>query len=253
MHRIEAEPDVLYAQWPAPPAVRALQTRRDGGVSSGAFATLNLGDHVGDDPLAVAENRRRLCAALQLPAEPQWLDQVHGTRVVALPEASRRPRADACWTAQAGVVCAVLTADCLPVLLCADDGSAVAAAHAGWRGLAAGVLEATVAALPVHPSHCLAWLGAAIGPAAFEVGPEVRAELVAADPGCDQAFTAGRGDRWHADLYHLARRRLRRAGVGAIHGGGLCTAADAAAWFSHRRDGRSGRMASLIWIDRSAA
>jgi polyphenol oxidase len=245
--------DVLHADWPAPAAVRALQTRRGGGVSSGAFASLNLGDHVGDDPLAVAANRRRLGAALQLPAEPQWLDQVHGTRVVALPDASSHPQADACWAVRPGVVCAVLTADCLPVLLCADDGSAVAAAHAGWRGLAAGVLEATVAALPAPPGRCLAWFGAAIGPAAFEVGPEVRAALIAADAGCAPAFTRGREDRWHADLYALARRRLLRAGVGAVYGGGLCTAGDAAAWFSHRRDGRSGRMASLIWIDRAAA
>jgi polyphenol oxidase len=245
--------DVLRADWPAPRRIHALQTRRSGGVSTGEFATLNLGDHVGDEPLAAAENRRRLCAALQLQTEPQWLDQVHGTQVAALPHASERPQADACWTTQAGVVCAVLTADCLPVLLCADDGSVVAAAHAGWRGLVAGVLEATLAALPLPPSRCLAWLGAAIGPAAFEVGPEVRAALIAADAGCAQAFAPGRGDRWQADLYRLARRRLLAAGVAAVHGGGLCTASDAAAWFSHRRDGRSGRMASLIWIDRDSA
>lgn len=244
--------DVFHADWPAPSSVRALQTRRGGGVSSGDFATLNLADHVGDDPAAVAENRRRLCAALNLPEEPQWLRQTHGTRVVALPAAEPRPEADASWSAQPGVVCAVLTADCLPVLLCADDGSVVAAAHAGWRGLAAGVLEATIAALPLPAARCLAWMGAAIGPSAFEVGPEVRAALLAADAGCAAAFAPGRGDRWHADLYHLARRRLLRAGVRAVFGGGRCTADDAGAWFSHRRDGRSGRMSSLIWIDPSA-
>ncbi len=242
--------DWRQADWPAPPHVRALQTRRGGGVSEGLFATLNLGDHVGDDPLAVAENRRRVCAALGLDTPPQWLEQVHGTRVVVLPDPERRPQADACWAAQPGVVCAVLTADCLPVLLCADDGSVVAAAHAGWRGLAAGVLEATLAALPLASSRCIAWLGAAIGLMAFEVGPEVRQALVEADTGCAEAFTRGRDDRWHADLYWLARRRLLAAGVAAVYGGGMCTVGDASSWFSHRRDGRSGRMASLIWIDR---
>ncbi len=239
---------IVRANWAAPARVHALQTLRSGGVSEPPFDTLNLATHVGDSAQAVAENRRRLRAELALPADPVWLRQVHGTRVVRLPEVQDEPEADAAWTTQPGVVCAVLTADCLPVLLCADDGSVVAAAHAGWRGLAAGVLEATVAALPLPASRLQAWLGAAISPRAFEVGPEVRATFVADAPALAAAFTPGAGDRWYADLYALARGRLRRAGIGAIHGGSACTHSDAQHYFSYRRDGRSGRMATLIWI-----
>ncbi len=241
------------ADWPAPPGVHAFQTLRSGGVSGGSYAGFNLASHCGDDPAAVAANRRLLRTELQLPSDPVWLDQVHGTTVLTLPLSSpavEPPQADACWTATPGIVCAVLTADCLPVLFCADDGSVVAAAHAGWRGLAAGVLEATIAALPVAPQRLLAWLGAAIGPQAFEVGPEVRAAFVNQDPQAAAAFRGGEGDRWFGDLQALARLRLQQAGVIRIHGGGQCTYRDAQRYYSFRREPRCGRMATLIWSDR---
>ncbi|SFF38531.1 conserved hypothetical protein [Fontimonas thermophila] len=236
------------AHWPAPTRVRAGQTLRTGGVGLPPYDDFNLASHVGDDARTVAENRRRLRAALRLPSEPVWLRQVHDVEVIALPCAQSEPQADAAWTATPGIVCAVLTADCLPVLFCADDGSAVAAAHAGWRGLAAGVLEATVAAMPVPSERIIAWMGAAIGPDAFEVGPEVRTRFIADDPTLSRCFVAGRGDRWFADLYALARARLRRAGVTAVYGGHACTYRDARRYFSYRRAPRCGRMATLIWI-----
>jgi YfiH family protein len=217
-------------------------------VSVGPYASLNLGDHVGDDPAAVAENRRRLKAALALPAEPHWLRQVHGMRVIQA-DAGQPTEADGVWTDRIGVVCTVGMADCLPVLFCDRAGTRVAAAHAGWRGLAAGVLEATVAALGVAPDQLLAWIGPAIGAAAFEVGPEVRAAFLAADAEAILAFQPGRGDRWQADLMALARQRLRRAGVAQAWGGHGCTSSESAWFFSHRRDGTSGRMAALIWRD----
>lgn len=242
--------DVVRVDWPAPAQVRAVQTCRSGGVSRAPYDSLNLADHVGDAPADVAENRRRLRDRLRLPAEPLWLQQVHGRDVVRLPVGGSAPEADASWTSQAGIVCAVLTADCLPVLFCADDGSAVAAAHAGWRGLAAGVLEATVAAMPVAAHRLHAWLGPAIGPQAFEVGAEVRSRFVDANPGLACCFVPGRGrDRWFADLYDLARLRLRDAGVQSVHGGGACTFRERATYYSYRRDGACGRMASLVWID----
>ncbi|HEY0973508.1 MAG TPA: peptidoglycan editing factor PgeF [Solimonas sp.] len=241
----------LAAAWPSPPGVRAWQTLRHGGVSVSPYDQLNLADHCGDDPVAVAENRRRLRAALELPSEPGWLRQVHGVAVAALP-AMGTVTADASWTAQPGVVCAVLTADCLPVLFAAVDGSVVAAAHAGWRGLAAGVLEATLAAMPIAPGRVQAWLGAAIGPAAFEVGPEVRAAFVSAQPEAEAAFRPGQGDRWMADIYALARLRLTAAGVAAVHGGNACTMTEARGYYSFRREPRCGRMATLIWRDATA-
>lgn len=239
---------VLRPDWRPPPGVHAVQTQRGTGASLGPWTGLNLGDHCGDDPAAVAANRVRLRQGLALPAEPGWLRQVHGTAVVRLPAAGI-PEADASWTDRPGVVCAVLTADCLPVLLAARDGHAVAVAHAGWRGLLAGVLEATVAALPVAPGLQQAWLGAAIGPTAFEVGPEVRAAFLADDAGASEAFVPGHGDRWLGDLYALARRRLERAGLGRIDGGGECTHGDPQRWYSFRRDRDCGRMATLIWRD----
>nr|WP_232470538.1 peptidoglycan editing factor PgeF [Methylococcus sp. BF19-07] len=220
---------------------------RLGGVSAGVYAGLNLGLHVGDDPAAVATNRALLRRNLGLPAEPAWLRQVHGNAAV---EAGREaePEADASYTWNVGVVCAVMTADCLPVLLCTRDGAGVAAVHAGWRGLAGGVIEQAVAALGA--SDLLAWLGPAIGPEAFEVGDEVRAAFLAQDAESDAAFRPGDNGRWLADIYRLARLRLRRLGIRDVHGGGWCTYGDESRFFSYRRDGVTGRMATLVWRDR---
>ena len=234
--------------WPAPQGVRGAVTLRGGGVSRGIYASFNLGDHVGDAREAVAGNRERLRDMLKLPGEPCWLRQVHGTEVATLPVAPARiPEADGAVTGTPGVVLAVLTADCLPVLACSRDGRQVGVFHAGWRGLLAGILERGVAAMRVAPEEILIYLGPAIGPEHFEVGPEVRAAFLAADAGAAEAFRRGSGDRWLANIYELARRRLRGAGVQAIFGGDLCTVADPARYFSYRRDGVTGRMASLIW------
>jgi YfiH family protein len=239
--------DVITPQWPAPATIRALSTLRTGGVSVGVYESLNLGDHVGDDPAQVQENRRRLRTAQSLPDEPRWLTQVHGTRVVDLDEALSDLSADAAVTRQRGVVCAILTADCLPVLFTDATGECVAAAHAGWRGLAGGVLEATVAAMRVKPSRLLAWLGPAIGPTRFEVGPEVREIFVRNDAAAAAGFSAGTGTRHMANLGVLARLRLMALGLGGIFGGDECTHSQQQRFFSHRRDGRSGRQATLIW------
>ena len=241
----------IDADWPPPPGVRALTTLRDGlGVSAPPFDHFNLGARCGDDPAAVAENRRQLGEALALPSAPRWLRQVHGT-VVAREPGGDEPEADAAVTGVPGTVLAILTADCLPVVIAARDGSEVATAHAGWRGLAAGVLEATVAAMRTAPAQLQAWLGPAAGPSAYEVGGEVHDAFVSADPGAAAAFVPSRPGHWRVDLYALARSRLQAAGVaaGAIHGGGLCTIGDPARFFSHRRDGRSGRIATLAWIE----
>lgn len=243
-------------EWPAP-GVRALYTLRTGGASAAPWDTFNLGDHVGDDPAAVAANRAALVVAAGLPAAPRWLRQVHGVTVADLDQSGDAlPEADAAVTAASGRVCAVLTADCLPVLLAAADGSAVAAAHAGWRGLAAGVIENTVVALRRHaaPGVALqAWLGPAISARHFEVGGEVRAAFLDADPGAGGAFARGEGQRWYCDLYLLARRRLAALGVTVTGGGHFCTYAGESRFFSHRRDVQhrgldgTGRMAALIW------
>ncbi len=241
------EPGLLTPDWPAPPGVRALQTLRVGGCSPAPWDSFNLGDHVGDDPARVAANRAAL--RRRLPVEPAWLRQVHGTVAVDAAKCPENAEADAAYARQPGVVCAVMTADCLPVLFCDRAGSVVAAAHAGWRGLAAGVLEATIAALGVPAGELLAWLGPAIGPAAFEVGDEVRAAFVAADPAAAAAFAPHAPGKWLADLPQLARRRLQAAGVGWIGGGEICTWADPASYFSYRRDGITGRMATLVWLE----
>ena len=238
---------LIAADWPAPANVQALATTRVGGVSAPPFDTLNLAAHVGDDPAAVAENRSRLVRAAGLPAEPRWLSQVHGCRVVDADAAAAGCEADAASTDRPGVVCAVLTADCLPVLFCDAAGTRVAAAHAGWRGLAGGVLEAAVAGF--GGGEVLAWLGPAIGPDAFEVGPEVRAAFVDRDRAAEAAFRPGREGRYWADLYTLARQRLAAAGVTTVSGGGLCTYHDAERFYSYRRDGQTGRMASLVWLE----
>ncbi|WP_374244420.1 peptidoglycan editing factor PgeF [Zoogloea sp.] len=237
----------IVPDWPAPARVRALSTTRAGGVSVAPYDSLNLGTHVGDDPACVAANRavvRRL-----LPSEPAWLNQVHGTAVVDAAAVAGVPDADASVSRSSGAVCVAMTADCLPVLLCDRAGTVVGAAHAGWRGLHGGVIEAAVAAMRVAPGDVIAWLGPAIGPAAFEVGDEVRAAFVAADAGADAAFRpAGQPGKWLADIYLLARRRLAALGVTAIHGGDCCTVSDASRFFSYRRDGVTGRMASLVWL-----
>jgi YfiH family protein len=235
---------LLIPDWPAPLNVRAVVSTRVGGVSIGPYASLNLGAHVGDDPAAVAENRRRFAQAAGLAGTPAWLTQVHGCGVVRA-ETAAGAEADACWTARAATPCTVLTADCLPVLFASRDGSCIAAAHAGWRGLAAGVLDATLAVLPAAPAQLMAWLGPAIGPDAFQVGDEVRTAFVQAAPE-DAVHFRPDGPRWRADLFGLARARLQRAGVPAVYGGGRCTVGETALFFSHRRDGISGRFASLI-------
>lgn len=238
----------LTAGWPAPARVRTLVTTRDGGVSLAPYASLNLGQHVGDDPAAVAENRARLRACL--PAKPFWLNQVHGIGVqeACADAPDVPPDADAGFTRQPGVVCAVMTADCLPVLLTDRSGSVVAAAHAGWRGLCNGIIEATIARMAVPASDILAWLGPAIGPDAFEVGPEVRAAFMAHDPTAASAFAAIPDGKYLADIYLLARQRLNACGVTEVHGGDACTVTGRERYFSYRRDGRTGRMASLIWL-----
>lgn len=239
-------PEFIIPDWPAPPHVHAFATTRLGGVSVGPYASLNLADHVGDDPAAVAENRRRLRALL--PAEPVWLKQVHGTRCLDAAKCSAGSEADASFTCRAGVVCAVLTADCLPLLLCDEAGTVVAAAHAGWRGLAAGVIEATVATMGVPADRLIAWLGPAIGPESFEVGGEVREAFVAHDPAAATAFRARPNGKWLCDLYRLARLRLTALGVCRVSSADFDTCRDAERFFSYRRDGATGRMASLIWI-----
>jgi YfiH family protein len=246
-----AAPRILTPEWRAPRSVRAAFTLRDGGVSAAPFDSLNLGARVGDSPAAVAENRRRVREGLNLPAEPAWLEQVHGTRVADLdaPEEHGGAGADAVVTRRAGRVCAVQVADCLPVLFAARDGSAVGVAHAGWRGLAAGVLEATVAALAAAPEELIAWLGPAISARHFEVGSEVRQAFLERDPGASGAFTPNDRGRWQCDLGALAQRRLAALGVAEVSGGGCCTYADPVRFFSFRRDGRCGRMAALIWLE----
>lgn len=238
--------DCLLPDWPAPAGVRALQTLRTGGCSPAPWRSLNLGDHVGDDPGRVAANRAGLRA--QLPAEPLWLNQVHGTSVVDAASATQCVAADAAFSRRPGLVCAVMTADCLPVLFCDRAGTVVAAAHAGWRGLLDGVLENTVAAMQVPPSELLTWLGPAIGPERFEVGDEVRTAFVGRDAGAATCFAAQANGKWLADIYGLARLRLAKLGVTQISGGNACTVSDAERYFSYRRDGVTGRMATLIWL-----
>lgn len=251
MSEAPASLEVLTPEWRAPRGVRAAFTLRGGGVSGGAFDSLNLGAHVGDDTSAVAENRRRVRERLRLPSEPAWIEQVHGTRVAELDEAGNPPGspADAVLTRTPGRVCVVQVADCMPVLLAARNTCAVAVAHAGWRGLAAGVLEETVAKLGAAPEDLIAWLGPAISARNFEVGGEVRAAFLAHDPGAEEAFVANARGRWQCDLAALARRRLAALGVAEVTGGSWCTFADPARFFSFRRDGRCGRMAALVWLE----
>ena len=239
---------LILPDWPAPVSVRACSTTRTGGVSAAPWDSLNLGDHVGDLPEAVQINRQRLIEMAELPAMPYWLEQIHGTAVVRLDgHTPATRRADAVWSNQKNNVCVVMTADCLPVLFCSFDGKEVAVAHAGWRGLSAGVLEKTLAQFSVPPQEIHAWLGPAIGPEAFEVGPEVRTAFIAHDPVAEGAFRAA-GEKLYADLWLLARQRLMAQGVASISGGGRCTWHESAHFFSWRRNGTTGRMASLIWL-----
>lgn len=248
---------VLRPDWPAPAHVHALVTTRHGGFSLPPFDSLNLGDHVGDDPAHVAANRQALTQTLNTlaPAQaPQWLKQVHGVRVITPPvDAEARARhileADAATTTEFGVPLTVMTADCLPVFFTDQQGTRVAVAHAGWRGLCDGILEKTVAQFS-KPQQVIAWLGPAIGPMAFEVGDEVRAAFVAHDAQAVSAFApvAQKPGHWLADLYVLARQRLARAGVTQVSGGKHCTWTESALFYSYRRDGRTGRMASVIWM-----
>lgn len=254
---------ILAPDWPVPPGVRALCSLREGGVSRAPYASLNLGDHVGDDPAAVAENRRRFAGALQ--AVPVFLQQVHGAQVVQLTRGSPHGvQADACWSVERGVACTVMVADCLPVLLADREGRCVAAAHCGWRGLAGaggrGVIEALwdawwpqVAAAPAAAAQrTLAWLGPCIGPSVFEVGDDVKSAFEATDPTCSRRFSRASQGKWFADLPALARDRLRRIGVESIHGndGGAawCTVSNPSRFFSHRRDRISGRFAASVWL-----
>lgn len=244
------ERDCIVPDWPSPRGVRAFVTTRAGGVSTGARAWLDLGGHASSEA-DVLENRRRLRRLL--PDDPHWLHQVHGATAVALDRSSHAdawPQADAAVTSSTGIVCAVRVADCLPVLLADVDVRCVGIAHAGWRGLAAGVVEATIDAMRALGSvQQMAWLGPAIGPAAFEVGPEVRDAFAARDAAALGCFAPGAAGKWHADLYALARLRLRARGVHAIHGGGYCTRNDPTRFFSYRRERDTGRMAALIWLD----
>lgn len=235
------------ADWPAPAGIRTWQTLRDGGVSTGAWSSMNLADHVDDATEAVARNRERLVRLLELPSEPVWLEQVHGTRILNADQSEAGP-ADGAVTSEPGTVLAIMTADCLPVLMTTRDGKHAGVAHAGWRGLAAGVLENLIAAFGCAPDQLLAWLGPAIGQDAFEVGGEVRAAFVDRDSRAAAAFEPNAHERWQADLHRLARDRLQQAGIVDVFGSPQCTFADPGRYFSHRREAPCGRMASLIWI-----
>ncbi|VTP12395.1 Laccase domain protein YfiH [Phytobacter ursingii] len=239
---------LIVPDWPLPSGVAACSSTRIGGVSLPPYDSLNLGAHCGDDLVHVEENRKRMFAAGQLPSKPVWLEQVHGKDVLKLtgePYASKR--ADASYSNTPGTVCAVMTADCLPVLFCNRNGTEVAAAHAGWRGLCAGVLEETVACFDDKPENILAWLGPAIGPDAFEVGPEVRDAFMAVEAIADRAFRPA-GEKYYADIYTLARQRLTSVGVTQVFGGDRCTFSQKGDFFSYRRDKNTGRMASFIWL-----
>jgi len=248
---LSSEPWIV-PDWPVAATVRSVLTTRQGGVSQGVFSSLNLGNHVGDDPVAVATNRARVGS---LVGKPVWLDQVHGTRVIDIARygsTDSPPQADAAFAREPGAACAVMTADCLPVLFCNESGSVVAAAHAGWRGLLAGVLEETIRAMMVPANTVLAYLGPSIGPQAFEVGDEVRAAYVAENSAAAVAFKPAAPGKWLADIYLLARQRLAGQGVEQIYGGSFCTVSDPERFFSYRRDGQTGRMAAMIWLEPSA-
>ncbi len=247
---MNSEIPLIKPDWPAPGRVRAVCSTRLGGVSEAPWDSLNLGSHVGDDPARVQENRQRLATMAGIgPGDIGWLEQVHGTEVASLP-VNGVPRADASYTLQAGQACVIMTADCLPVLLCDESGTRVGAAHAGWRSLCGGVLEALVDDMGGKPTELMAWLGPAIGPEHFEVGPEVREAFLRHDPAAASAFSkeGARAGHFMADIYLLARQRLAECGVRQVYGGDFCTVSEPQRFFSYRRDGQTGRMASLIWM-----
>lgn len=255
-------PALILPQWPQPETVRSCSSTRQGGVSLPPYASLNLGSHVSDLPEHVASNRQRLQQIASLPAAPHWLDQVHGTDVARLTQKTPHQtiRADAAYTDEPGVVCAAMSADCLPVLFCSRAGDEVAAAHAGWRGLNAGILENTLSAFRADPQDVMVWFGPAIGPQQFEVGAEVREAFMDNDAQAATAFTpfinstsfdnntSLVSNKYLADIYQLARLRLQAAGVRHFYGGERCTVSEPASFFSYRRDGITGRLASLIWL-----
>ncbi|MFO1372702.1 MAG: peptidoglycan editing factor PgeF [Candidatus Competibacteraceae bacterium] len=240
---------LIIPDWPASMRVRAVSTTRQGGISPPPYDSFNLAGHVGDNPACVAANRRQLAITAGFSVKPAWLQQVHGHEVVAAETVCTPVAADAAWTRTPGRPCVVMTADCLPVLLCDRAGTVVAAAHAGWRGLASGVIAATVTRLNTPAVELLAWLGPAIGPNVFEVGGEVRAAFLALDAHAAACFRPSPAGRWLADIYELARRQLRRLGVEAIYGGDCCTFSEPERFFSYRRENRTGRMATLIWLE----
>lgn len=246
--------EFIYPDWPAPVHVKALTTTRNGGFSVGPYASFNLSNLVGDESGNVRRNRALLHDVLQLPSEPLWLTQKHSNRVIDAFDAAPGEEADGCVTGTAGVVCAVLTADCLPIFICDRRSTRIGILHAGWRGLAAGIIEEGLRKLQLPTGNLLAWLGPAIGSSAYEVGDEVRQSFVSLDRELAEAFTPvpGRQGHWLADLYDLGRRRLRAQGVHSIYGGLRCTHRERNLFFSHRRDGGCGRMASLIWLDKNA-
>ena len=242
----------LLPEWPAPSHVHAFTTLRGpAGASVAPFDSFNLGMRCGDDADVVACNRDALVAQLGLPSQPRWLHQTHGATVATCDDVTfaDEPEADAAVTRSPGVVLAILTADCMPVLFSSEDGSTIGAAHAGWRGLARDVLENTAASMRTPPEKLIAWLGPAAGPQAYEVGDEVRAAFVENDPHAESAFAATRPGHWLCDLYALARLRLANIGVTRVSGGGLCTIYDTQRFYSYRRDGRTGRIATLLWRD----
>ncbi|MCU7880264.1 MAG: peptidoglycan editing factor PgeF [Candidatus Thiodiazotropha sp. (ex Lucinoma aequizonata)] len=241
---------ILLPEWPAPENVRSLVTTRQGGCSESPFDSLNLAEHVGDDPQVVSSNRHRLRIQYQLPTEPFWLSQVHGCSVASPDRDQVGCQADAVYTDRAGVVCAVLTADCLPLLITDWYGREVCAVHAGWRGLAAGIIENTLQRFEAAADQLMVWLGPAIGPTAFEVLDDVRQCFLDCDQADECAFTPSRSGHWLADIYTLARLRLVRAGVGSVAGGKYCTVTQQTLFYSYRRDGVTGRMASLIWLEK---
>ncbi|MES2546826.1 MAG: peptidoglycan editing factor PgeF [Pseudomonadota bacterium] len=245
--------DFIIPDWPAPANVHSVQTTRHGGVSTGPYASLNLGSHVQDDVIHVAHNRQLLSQFV--PSEPVWLNQVHGVHVVDAANTDCVPNADASFSTRYNVVCVTMTADCLPILLCDTGGTVVASIHAGWRSLCDGVVEATVAKIlastTVKAGHLMAWLGPAIGPMAFEVGNEVRAQFMASDAQAESAFQPLASDKWLGNIYSIATQRLKNLGVTQVYGGDqeqFCTVTDSARFFSFRRDNVTGRMATLIWL-----